>query len=611
MCGIAGIIDYLNYPDRGNTLYSKMSLSMADRGPDQSGEYFKGAACLLHRRLAVIDVERSRQPMSIASGGETYTIVYNGELYNTAEIKRKLALLGHEFTTSGDTEVILRAYIEWGEKCLGYFNGIFAFAIWEESGERLFFARDPMGVKPFYYSLKNNTFIFASTPAALLLHPIVSSHISFDAAAEIMLLGPGATPGKTVFSDIYSLERGTCGTFSPSGLKISKYFELKDSPHTDSFAETTEKVRFLVTDSIRRQLISDVPLGTFLSGGLDSSIISAVAAEEYRAQGKTLDTFSVYYRDNEKYFTPGHFQPNSDDYYIDLMVKHINSNHHEIVLDTPALVSALFDSVDARCLPGMADVDSSLLLFCKEIKKYVTVALSGECADEIFGGYPWYRDKDVREYNGFPWAQSTAYRQSFMAEELREKTDAHAYMNLKYEEAKAKADKMPSLSPLESRMREMMTLNLDWFMQTLLTRKDVCSMYSSLEVRVPFCDKRITKYLYSVPWKYKDYEGREKGLLRLACEDLLPSEVAWRKKSPYPKTHNPSYLAALRGLLSDLLKDGGAAVWSIADKKAVASLMTDERSQPWYGQLMTTPQTIAYFLQLNYWMTKFNVTLKE
>ncbi len=611
MCGIAGIIDYNKPPLEGCPVYEKMSLTLADRGPDQSGMYFSGPAALIHRRLAVIDIERSRQPMTVSYGGETYTIVYNGELYNTDEIRRELSSLGYSFKTSGDTEVILLSYIAWGEKCLSLFNGIFAFAIWMEKSESLFFARDPMGVKPFYYSLKNGAFLFASSPDTLLVHQYVSSDISLDSAAEIMLLGPGATPGATVFCDISALERGFCGVFSKNGLSLSQYFILTDEPHPDSFEGTVKNVRFLVTDAIRRQLVSDVPLGTFLSGGLDSSIISAVAAEEYRAHGKTLDTFSVYYRDNEKYFTPGHFQPNSDDHYIDVMVKHIKSNHHEIVLDTPALVSALFDSVDARCLPGMADVDSSLLLFCKEIKKHVTVALSGECADEIFGGYPWYRDKDIREYDGFPWAQSTAYREKFIAPSLKPRIDSQKYIRQKYEAAKAKCDKLPDLSPLESRMREMMTLNLDWFMQTLLTRKDVCSMYSSLEVRVPFCDKRITKYLYSVPWEFKDYEGREKGLLRLACEHLLPEEVAWRKKSPYPKTHNPSYLAALRSLLSDLLKDNGSPLWQIADKKQLTSLLTDDRSAPWYGQLMTTPQTIAYFLQLDYWMKKYNVRLKE
>ncbi|MCD8048939.1 MAG: asparagine synthase (glutamine-hydrolyzing) [Clostridia bacterium] len=610
MCGIAGIIDYNSHPCRGEKYFDEMSRTLRDRGPDQDGMYFNSAACLIHRRLAVIDVENSRQPMSVCAKGDTYTIVYNGELYNTDEIKNELISLGHTFATRGDTEVVLRAYIEWGDAALNRFNGIFAFAIWREGTQELFFARDMMGVKPFYFSAARGAFLFASSPAALLKHPYVSSDIDIGSVAEIMLIGPGVTPGYGIFCDISSLPRGFCGTYSPSGLKISQYFFLKDRPHTDSFPETVEKVRFLVTDAIRRQLVSDVPVGTFLSGGLDSSIISAIAADEMKKMGKTLDTFSVFYRENEKYFKPSHFQPNSDDYYIDLMVKHIGSNHHEIVLDTPELVSALFDAVDARCYPGMADVDSSMLLLCREIKKSVTVALSGECADEIFGGYPWYRDKDIREKEGFPWAQSTAYRKGFIAPELSDMINPEEYVMQKYHAAKALSDRLPDLSPLENRMREMMTLNLDWFMQTLLTRKDVCSMYSSLEVRVPFCDKRITEYLYSTPWEYKDYEDREKGLLRLACEDMLPPEVAWRKKSPYPKTHHPAYLDALRSLLSDLLHDPSAPLWQIVNQSTAQTLISTETSTPWYGQLMTTPQTIAYLLQINYWMQKFSVRLK-
>lgn len=381
MCGIAGVIDYKN-PIEDFSAYESMSLAMKERGPDRDGMYFAPCAVLIHRRLAVVDIEKSTQPMTAEHGGGKYTVVYNGELYNTAEIKAELESTGHVFLTSGDTEVVLKAFIEWGEGCLDKFNGIFAFAVWEEKSETLFFARDPMGVKPFFYSRANGGFIFASSVPALLCHGAVKSEIDLPAVLEIMLIGPGRTPGNAVFPSISELPRAFCGTFSKSSFETHEYFRLKDAPHTDTFPETLAKTRFLVCDAIERQLVSDVPVGTFLSGGLDSSIISALAAEKLREKGKSLDTFSVFYRDNEKYFKPTHFQPNSDDRYIDLMVKHINSNHHEIVLDTPRLVDALFDAIDARGLPSMADVDSSLFLFCREIKKYVTVALSGECADE-------------------------------------------------------------------------------------------------------------------------------------------------------------------------------------------------------------------------------------
>lgn len=606
MCAIAGIIDYKNPHNPQEGIYKKIMDTMTNRGPDDEGMYFSSAAALLHKRLSVVDISASAQPMTRQSGGETYTIVYNGELYNTIEIKSDLISRGYSFTTEGDTEVVLTAYIHYGEKCVDIFNGIFAFAIWEENSERLFFARDAMGVKPFFYSIDGSFFIFASTVPALLNHPKVSHRINSASIAEILLLGPGRTPGNGIFENIFELPRGHCGYFDARGLKTNKYFALTDKPHTDSFLQTVDTVKYLVTDAIKRQTVSDVPLGTFLSGGLDSSIISAVVANEFKSKGKTLDTFSVTYKDHEKHFRSSHFQPDSDEKYIEMMVNFIGSNHHEVILDTPTVIDALYDVIDEKGLPSMADVDSSLLAFCKEIKKHVTVALSGECADEIFGGYPWYRDADIRERAGFPWAQNTLYRMEFIAPPLINSISSN-FVSERYADALSGISVLEGLSPTEKRMREMFTLNVDHFMQTLLMRKDICSMHASLEVRVPFCDRRITEYLYSVPWEFKDYEGREKGLLRYAFSDILPCDIAWRKKSPYPKTHNPNYLAALRELFSPILNDTENPLWSIVNINKAKTLLYEELSIPWYGQLMTTPQTIAYFIQLEYWLRKFSV----
>ena len=561
----------------------------------------------MHKRLSVIDPVFSHQPMTIEYKSKKYTIVYNGELYNTEEIRKDLSSNGFSFQTKGDTEVILKAYIAHGENCVDMFNGIFAFAIWEEMSQTLFFARDMMGVKPFFYSFGEGFFIFASTVPTLLKHPCIKAEIDKNSVYEILLLGPGRLPESGIFKNISALPRGYKGTFNKEGLKIEEYFTLSDRPHTDSFEETSKKVNFLVTDAIKRQLISDVPIGTFLSGGLDSSIITAVANDKMKAEGKTLDTFSVTYRDNEKYFKSSHFQPDSDEKYIDLMQKSLNTNHHEVVLETDDVIGALYDIVDEKGLPSMADVDSSLLLFCKKIKEHVTVALSGECADEIFGGYPWYRDELMRNIPAFPWAQNTLYRSEFMAKGIIDKGPSE-YVHEKYTDA-IKNVSVKTDDPTEKRMREMFVLNIDHFMQTLLFRKDSASMHASLEVRVPFCDKRITEYLYSVPWEFKNYLGREKGLLRHAFEGVLPHEILWRKKSPYPKTHNPVYLEKLRDIFSSIIADKDNPLWDIVNYKKASQLIYEESSTPWYGQLMTTPQTIAYFIQLEYWIRKFSVKL--
>jgi asparagine synthase (glutamine-hydrolysing) len=368
-------------------------------------------------------------------------------------------------------------------------------------------------------------------------------------------------------------------------------------------------VRELVTDAAQRQLVSDVPVGCFLSGGLDSSILAAVAAGSLKKRGQVLDTFSVTYRENDRYFRASRFQPNSDDEYIGLMTKALGSRHHRIELDTGELADALYDAVDARDLPGMADVDSSLLLFCKKVRQDITVALSGECADEIFGGYPWYRDPALRAQEGFPWAQSTAFRASLLTKAALGGLDPFRFVEARYHATVSGTHILPETEGDERRMREMMRLNFDWFMQTLLDRKDRMGMYSGLEVRVPFCDHRIAEYLYAVPWTMKELGGYEKGLLRQAMAELLPEKVRLRKKSPYPKTHNPAYAALVKERLRDVLNTPNSPLWSIVKRKEAKRLLEQEPERNWYGQLMTGPQTIAYLLQVEYWLRKYRVRI--
>ena len=608
MCAIAGEIR----PNGGITgdRAHEVQAVLKRRGPDQNGIYLSDRAVLIHTRLCVVDIENGRQPMSCMYDGKRYVIVYNGELYNTTEIRSELIEKGCEFRGHSDTEVVLNAFAVYGSECVCRFNGIFAFAIWDEKAGRIFIARDRIGVKPFFYTVSDGSFIFASEIKGILAATGKQPEIDAQGVMEIMLTGPGRTPGYGVFRGIDELKPAHCGFYDESGLRLHEYWKLEDREHTENFGQTVEHVRFLVTDAIRRQLISDVPIGTFLSGGLDSSIISSVASREMEERGEKLKTFTVSYKNNDRYFKTSKFQPNSDSDFIGQMVEYLGCESHIVEIDTPELVSALFNAVEARDLPGMADVDSSLLLFCREIKKQVTVALSGECADEIFGGYPWYRDPTVRGVKGFPWAQSTAYRAEFIRREFTTEIDPNEYIQEKYKETVRQTSKLNNLSPLESRMKEMVNLNHHWFMQTLLDRKDRMSMYNGLEVRVPFCDWRIAEYLYAVPWEFKDYRSYEKGLLREAMKDYLPDKILWRKKSPYPKTHNPSYLAAVTRLLDEMIWDSSAPIWQIVRRDKAAGLINAPNiSQPWYGQLMTTPQTIAYLLQVNYWLKKYRIRI--
>jgi asparagine synthase (glutamine-hydrolysing) len=611
MCAISGIIRFGGLDTEPAAAARKMAAALKRRGPDDDGYYIspKSEALLVHTRLAVIDPENGAQPMFYAEGGRKLALVYNGELYNTAELRALLEARGHKFSTNTDTEAVLRAYAEWGADCLSRMNGIFAFAVWDEAARSLFIARDRIGVKPFYYTLYKGALYFASEIKGLLSCG-VPAELDAEGVREIMLLGPAIPCGSGVFKGVFELNPAECAVYDERGLRKHIYWDYGcEGGTSESFDEVKEHVRSLVTDAITRQTVSDVPLCTFLSGGLDSSLISSVTARRFAEQGRRLHTFSVEYRDNAKYFKAGKFQPNSDDEYIQIMAKYLGTEHHRVIIDTPELVEALYTSTEARDLPGMADVDSSLLLFCKKVREFSTVALSGECADEIFGGYPWYRDKDIRMTDGFPWSQSTVYRAGLTRREFvpNEKA-AQEYVYAKYLDTIGRAES-EGLPPLEKRMREMMRLNMEWFMQTLLVRKDRMSMYWGLEVRVPFCDHRIVEYLYRVPWEYKDYLGREKGLLREAMSSWLPEEVLWRKKSPYPKTHNPSYTAAVRERLREELSQTRCPVLDILDRGEIERLMQHGDHVQWYGQLMNDPQIMAYIIQINHWLKINNIAL--
>lgn len=598
MCAIAGILD-LSYNE---SILQNMLRTMRHRGPDGNGVSMTAGMCLLHARLAIVDPEGGQQPMALHWQGKNYIIIYNGELYNTRELRGELSALGHEFETHSDTEVLLHAFAQWGENCLEKLNGIYGFAVWERERRALFLARDRMGVKPLFYKEHGGGLLFASEIKTILQYPDVERKLDEEGIGELILLGPGRTPGSGVFQGIRELEPGCCGWYRDGKLTLHRYWQLKDREHRETFEETAEHVRFLVKDAIIRQMVSDVPIGTFLSGGLDSSLITAVCAEKI---GADLPTFSLDFMNNDKYFVPGKFQPDSDNRYIGRMCMSFNTDHHWTVLKPEQLLDALQSATCARDLPGMADVDFSLLLFCGEISERVKVALSGECADEIFGGYPWFRDPDVLATRGFPWAQNTQLRAAMLHPQWQ--LDPLEFVNSRYEKALKETDILPGTPTAERHMKQMVNLNYRWFMQTLLDRKDRMSMYHSLEVRVPFCDHRIAEYLYAVPWEFKNYRGVEKGLLRYAMEGVLPKEILWRKKSPYPKTYDPQYMHLVSEALKQVLDGQDAPIYQIVNKESLSDLLNAGHSYPWYGQLMQVPQTIAYMLQINFWLEEYDV----
>lgn len=614
MCGITGWVDYHQDLSSKSKILESMNEQHALRGPDAEGKWISRHALLGHRRLAVIDLEHGAQPMVKQLGDHKYIISFNGEIYNMKELRRELKRFGYEIETNSDTELILLAYAHWGEEAPKYLNGIFAFAIWDEKNEELFLARDRLGVKPLFFACLKSSFLFGSELKSLLAHPLVKPEIDEVGISEILMMGPARTPGIGVFRQIEELKPGYLLKLSRVGLKQRPYWELESRPHEDDFPTTVAKVRELFENAVRRQLISDVPIGTFLSGGLDSSGISAFAAQVFQEEGKgPLPTFSVDYQDNDKYFQQNEFQPNSDAPWIKMMVEAIGSGHYNVVLDNEELFRSIKDAMIARDLPGMADIDASLLLFSREIKKKLTVALSGECADEIFGGYPWFYREDLLYSGTFPWARLVEKRIPFLRDDIKQKITPLSYVETRYQEALAEVPRFADDTEEEARMREMFYLNLTRWMPTLLDRKDRMSMAFGLEVRVPYCDHHLVEYVWNVPWSMKFAQNREKGLLRAALKGLLPERVIQRKKSPYPKTHHPDYLRLMKKQVEEILHQKDAPLFALLDRKQVAAFLEQDLVKlhlPWFGQLMNVPALLAYWIQLNEWLKHYKVEIR-
>ncbi|WP_141433169.1 asparagine synthase (glutamine-hydrolyzing) [Bacillus sp. 03113] len=615
MCGITGWIDFKKDMRKEAEAVEKMAETLSKRGPDDTNIWTDVHVAFGHKRLIVVDPLCGVQPMTKTKQIYHYTICYNGELYNTDELRKELLLKGYSFNGHSDTEVLLATYMEWGEKCVDFLNGIFAFAVWDEKKDQLFVARDRLGVKPLFYKEVKNGIIFGSEIKAILKQPDVRAEIDRDGLADLFALGPSRTPGFGVFKGIKELRPGHALAFSKNGLKIWRYWNVKSEAHHDSLEETIEKVRFLLNDAVTRQLVSDVPLCTFLSGGVDSSAITAIASSSFQKEGKgALHTYSIDYEGNDLYFKKSEFQPNSDGVYIKKMTDTFQTLHHNCVITQDVLAEYLIEAVHVRDLPGMADVDSSLLWFCRQIRKDFIVSLSGECADEIFGGYPWFHRVEDVSRSGFPWMRSIKERQGLLKEDWQKKLNLEDYMMGKFQQTIAETPRLEGESELETKRRELFYLNQIWFMTTLLDRKDRMSMGASIEVRVPFADHRLVEYVWNIPWEMKMYGNREKGILRKALEGILPDEILYRKKSPYPKTHHPSYTKTVQNLLKEILAKKSSVLHEFFDLKTLQKIVDTEGAsfkEPWFGQLMTGPQLLAHLAQVHIWFEDYRINIVD
>mgnify|MGYP001780194607 FL=1 len=577
MCGIAGFFDadasFLSNEEQYQILLAKMGRTLKHRGPDASGTLLCNRCGLAHRRLSIIDITGGAQPMSKIYSDYHYHIVYNGEIYNTDDLRHKLTTLGVHFKTTSDTEVLLLGFIHFGPSFIQDVDGIFALAVYDERHETLTLFRDCFGVKPLFYTQTGNTFVFASELKGLFCYPGIAPAVDSNGLNEIFSLGPAHTPGCGVYKNVHEVLPGSYLSVSRAGVRETTYFRLESHPHEDSYETTIATVRELLTGAIRRQMISDVPICTFLSGGIDSSLVSSVCAGELKKEGRQLKTFSFDFTDNENYFQSNSFQPSMDKPYAAKMASYLNSHHTYLECTNQTQADYLLRSVKAHDLPCMADIDSSLLYFCEQVSHTHKVVLTGECADEVFGGYPWFHRESMLDCGTFPWTPTLAPRKSLLNADFANTLRMEDYVKNAYDRAVSEVDILPMENETETSRRRIGYLSIRFFMQTLLNRMDRTSMNTGLEARVPFADKKLVSYVFNIPWEMKAKGGLVKNILRQSAVGLLPDEILFRKKSPYPKTYNPYYENLLSARLKEVLSDGSSPLLPLLDHTAVQKFL--------------------------------------
>ena len=612
MCGITGWIDWERDLTQHSWLVEQMAETLGHRGPDEHGCWLSPRAVLGHRRLIVIDPQCGTQPMVHETANRTYVIIHNGEIYNFRELRCELKERGHIFDTQSDTEVLLHTYVEWGEDCVRHLNGIFAFGLWDEQKQQLLLARDHLGVKPLFYAQRGSAILFGSELKALLANPLVEAEIDEVGMAEVFNFGSVRTPGCGVFRNIHELRPGHMVIFNREQTRVVQYWSLRSAPHTDDLETTAEHIRALLEDTVKRQLIADMPIVAMLSGGLDSSGLVGLAGEEFKREGKILNTYSIDFVDSTKHFHGNAIRPSLDTPWIQRVSEYIGTKQHTITVDSPELAENLLVPMHALDLPMMGEMGTSLYLLFKAMKRDATVALSGESADEVFGGYPWFHHQEAVTAVTFPWLAMTeagvikTTQIPWLSAEAKAKIQPEAYIARRYQEALAEVPRLEGENLLAVRMREIFYLNLTRFLSALLDRKDRMSMAVGFEVRVPYCDYRLVEYVWNIPWEMKTVDHIEKGILRRAFKGVLSDDVRTRKKSAYPSTQNPSYLKAVRDRTLAILNDPNLPILPFIDIAVVHALAEGKMPLPTDYVGMTLFERV---IQINAWLKDYHVVV--
>ncbi|MEG2275839.1 MAG: asparagine synthase (glutamine-hydrolyzing) [Clostridia bacterium] len=543
---------------------------------------------------------------------DKYIVIVDGEIFNIQEISKDLKEKGYKFVEESSAEYINKAYIEYGATFLDILNGAFVICILEKIEHTIFIARDKLGLKSIYYTkTEDEDYVFATEIKGLLAYRGVYPVLNKQAAMELIGLGPAHTPGLTYYKDIYEIEPGQYAYIKDNNITKHTYWDIeevsKNIKISDNIEQAERKIRYILKDAVKKQSECINKSCSMLSGGLDSSILTKILSEKE----KSVDTFSIDFKDNDKNFKSTEYQSTADKYYVDKMVKYLKTTHMTVLLENKELFNALSNSLIARDSPGMADIDASLYLFCKNIRECGhETAFSGECSDEIFGGYPWFYKEKLMKYDGFPWAMSEKLRENIINKNISGMTK---YVRKKYENEKNKVKKTDE-NNFENRYKEINYLTIKFFMPVLIERVEKMARANNLEIRVPFADYRIFEYVYNLDVKYKlgDEKNKEKYILRKAFESELPEEIVYRKKSPFPKTYDVEYLKILENAVAEMLKSKDNKIFKILDKEYIKQIIEShgrEITENFFGQLMTYPQILAYIIQIDIWLEVYDVII--
>ncbi|MBI0424489.1 asparagine synthase (glutamine-hydrolyzing) [Acinetobacter sp. ACIN00229] len=615
MCGIAGWLSFSRDLNNEAKTICRMVQTMMNRGPDEEGIWINGPIALGHRRLSIIDLAGGKQPMvDLVDDNNKVALIYTGEIYNFQELRAELISRGHVFNTKSDTEVVLKSYVEWGIDFVDKLNGMYAFAIWDDRIRSLFLVRDRMGVKPLYYYPTADGVLFGSEPKAILANDLAKSVVKADGLREIFEMVK--TPEHGIFHGMHEIRPGQFLKIDSSGIQKFQYWKLEAIEHTDDLETTIGTTRDLLEDIVSKQIVSDVPLCSLLSGGLDSSIITSLASKKLLNGGhENIRSFSLDFVNHGSGFVSDSVRGTPDAPFVKDLVDMIGSSHKEILIDSKDMADSHLREKIIRALdlpPAFwGDMWPSLYKLFEEVKRNSTVALSGESADEVFGGYRWFHDPEAINSTTFPWLTSVTAKyfdgKTLFSNDLLKKLDLDDFVQDSYSQALAESPILSNESLVDKRMRQMSYVNLTRFVQTLLDRKDRMSMAVGLEVRVPFCDHRLVQYAFNIPWQMKSFDGREKSILRAATKDILPESISQRVKSPYPSTQDPSYEKALRQGIEAIINDSNAPVYGLLEKHNVNQLLQKNlgSSSPMYDRM-----GMELAIGLNSWLKQYRVSVE-